>query len=56
MTFGLFREEEDYKAHLKTAEDAQLAATVKRKVSLIISFDLSTEIFFFRLETGGKFK
>ncbi len=28
----LFRKEDEYKAHLKEAEDAQQAATIKRKV------------------------
>ncbi len=34
----LFRKEDEYKAHLKEAEDAQQAATVKRKVKLNYPF------------------
>lgn len=40
LIFILFREEDEYKAQLKTAEDAQQAATIKRKVYLISVFKL----------------
>lgn len=47
--FGLFscRKEDEYKAHLKEAEDAQQAATAKRKVKLKNFFEINKNSLFF---------
>jgi len=40
-----FREEDEYKARLKVAEDAQQAATVRRKVNKIVYLEKTRTLF-----------